>query len=63
MPLLDFTSGYVRRSIDSFPKQGTKTPWKLYQNYVLDYATLKFGAVDDGTMRFETPTKAAAHAA
>ncbi len=52
-PLLDFTSSYVRRSIDSFPKQGSKTPWKLYQNYLLDYATLKFGAINDDAMRFE----------
>lgn len=52
-PLIDFSSGYVRRAIDSFPKQGSKTPWKLYQNYLFDYATLKFGALDDGAMRFE----------
>ena len=51
-PLLDFTSGYVQRAIDTFPKQGSKTPWRLYQNYLLDYAALKFGAVDDGTMVF-----------
>ena len=53
LPLLDFTSGYVQRSIESFPKQGSKTPWKLYQNYLLDYASLKFGAIDDGALHFE----------
>ena len=57
LPLLDFTSGYVRRSIDSFPKQGSKTPWKLYQNYLLDYASLKFGAIDDGALHFEPSAK------
>ncbi len=51
-PLLNFTSGYVQRSIDQFPKQGSKTPWKLYQNYLLDYATLRLGKVDDGAMTF-----------
>ena len=56
LPLLDFTSGYVQRSIDSFPKQGSKTPWKLYQNYLLDYASLKFGAIDDGALHFERAT-------
>ena len=25
-PFIDFTSGYVQRSIDQFPKQGSKTP-------------------------------------
>ena len=33
-PLLDFTSGYVQRSLDQFPKQGSKEPWRLRQNYV-----------------------------
>ena len=28
-PFIDFSSGYVRRSIDKFPKQGSKAPWRL----------------------------------
>ena len=55
-PWLDFSSGYVTRSIDQFPRQGLKKPWKLYQNYALDLVTLKFGAVDDGTLRFSIPS-------
>jgi cation diffusion facilitator CzcD-associated flavoprotein CzcO len=51
-PFLDFTSGYVQRAIDQLPKQGTRTPWKLYQNYALDIVTLKFGKLDDGVMDF-----------
>jgi len=51
-PFLDFSSGYVRRSIEKFPQQGTKAPWKLYQNYALDILTLKYGAVEDGVMEF-----------
>jgi cation diffusion facilitator CzcD-associated flavoprotein CzcO len=54
-PWLDFSSGYVTRSINQFPRQGLKKPWKLYQNYALDLVTLKFGAVDDGTLRFSAP--------
>jgi cation diffusion facilitator CzcD-associated flavoprotein CzcO len=46
-PLIDFSSGYVQRSIDKFPKQGSKRPWKLYQNYALDIVTLKFGSVNE----------------
>ena len=38
-PLLDFTSGYVLRSLDELPKQGSKEPWKLRQNYPLDLRT------------------------
>jgi cation diffusion facilitator CzcD-associated flavoprotein CzcO len=51
-PLLDFTSGYVQRSLDRFPKQGSKEPWKLRQNYVFDIRTIRRGPIDDGAMRF-----------
>jgi monooxygenase len=53
-PLLDFTSGYVQRSLDRFPKQGSKEPWMLRQNYVLDIRTIRRGAIDDGAMRFSS---------
>ncbi len=52
LPLLDFTSGYVLRSLDQFPKQGSKEPWKLRQNYVLDIRTIRRGPIDDGAMQF-----------
>jgi len=57
-PLLDFTSGYVLRSLHEFPKQGSKEPWKLRQNYIVDRRTIRRGAVDDGTMRFSGRTQA-----
>ena len=38
-PLLDLSSGYVRRSIDAFPRQGDSHPWRVRQNYLLDSAT------------------------
>lgn len=57
-PFLDFASGYVKRAIDILPKQGTKKPWKLYQNYALDMLTLRLGRIDDGTMSFtSTPVR------
>jgi monooxygenase len=51
-PLLDFTSGYVLRSIEQLPKQGSKEPWKLRQNYPIDLRTLRYGPVEDGAVRF-----------
>jgi cation diffusion facilitator CzcD-associated flavoprotein CzcO len=51
-PFIDFSSGYVLRSIDKFPKQGSKAPWKLHQNYPMDILNLRFGSVDDGVMEF-----------
>ena len=57
-PMLGFTSGYVRRAGAILPHQGSKAPWKVHQNYVLDLAALKFGKLEDGTMRFETRGRA-----
>ena len=49
-PLLDFSSGYVQRSIALLPKQGKKAPWKLYQNYFLDLMGLRYGGIEDGVI-------------
>jgi hypothetical protein len=49
-PWLDFTSGYVQRSLALFPKQGSKRPFRLHQNYALDLFTLRHGLIDDGTL-------------
>jgi cation diffusion facilitator CzcD-associated flavoprotein CzcO len=57
-PWVDFSSGYVRRSLDKFPKQGSKAPWKLRQNYARDIMTLRFGRIDDGVMEFSNPPSA-----
>jgi cation diffusion facilitator CzcD-associated flavoprotein CzcO len=53
-PMLDFTSGYIQRSIDAFPKQGPKAPWKSYQNYMRDVWTVTYGSIEDGAMAFTT---------
>ena len=54
-PWLSFTSGYVQRSVAMFPKQGSKAPWKLHQNYALDLMNLRFASIDDGVMQFTNP--------
>jgi cation diffusion facilitator CzcD-associated flavoprotein CzcO len=51
-PLLNLTSGYVRRSVQDFPSQGSRRPWRARQNYALDVLDFKLGRVDDGVMRF-----------
>ena len=51
--VLDFTSGYVQRALHTLPRQGSKTPWRVHQNYVKDLSMLRFGRVDDGTMEFK----------
>ncbi|MGN6271176.1 MAG: flavin-containing monooxygenase [Sphingomonas sp.] len=54
VPFLDFTSGYVQRSIDKLPRQGHRKPWRLNQNYARDLMALKFGSVDR-EMEFSNP--------
>jgi monooxygenase len=58
-PLMDFSSGYVLRSIDQFPKSGSKGPWRLRMNYLVDRVALSRGSVDDGDMEFGTGAPAA----
>ena len=54
-PFVDMQSGYVQRAMEKAPQQGSKLPWKLYQNYALDLATLRFGKVNDETLVFSNP--------
>ncbi len=51
-PVLNLTSGYVRRALNSLPRQGSKKPWKTYQNYALDLMALRFNTLNDGAMAF-----------
>ena len=51
-PWVDFSSGYFQRSAAMMPKQGSKAPWKLHQNYARDILALRYGKVDDGALTF-----------
>jgi len=51
-PLIDFSSGYVQRAIEQFPKQGSVRPWKLFQNYALDLWMIKHSKIADSAMDF-----------
>jgi monooxygenase len=58
-PFIDLKSGYVLRSLDKFPKQGVRAPWRLYQNYARDILTLRYGAIEGGALEFSNNAKAA----
>jgi monooxygenase len=62
-PFIDLQAGYVLRSIDAFPKQGIKAPWRLYQNYARDTALLRFGAIEDDALEFSAGAAAVDSAA
>lgn len=48
----DFNPGYMRRSMDQFPKQGDRSPWRNTQDYLLDRRLLGNGPVNDGVLQF-----------
>jgi cation diffusion facilitator CzcD-associated flavoprotein CzcO len=60
-PVIDFNSGYIQRALETLPRQGSKTPWRLHQNYIRDLSMLRYGRIDDGTMEFKA-APAASHA-
>ncbi|HKR12565.1 MAG TPA: NAD(P)/FAD-dependent oxidoreductase [Pyrinomonadaceae bacterium] len=63
-PVIDFNSGYVLRALDSLPRQGSKAPWRLRQNYIRDLSLMRYGRVADGTMEFkQTPNNCVLSAA
>jgi len=51
-PFMEFTPGYVLRSLNELPKQGSRIPWRLNQNYLLDVQLIRRGKVADEGLRF-----------
>jgi monooxygenase len=54
-PLLGLSSGYVQRSADRFPKQGSRAPWQVHQSYLRDYRSLKMSPIEDEAMSLSNP--------
>jgi monooxygenase len=57
-PFLDLASGYVQRSVQKLPRQGSRTPWRLHQNYIRDVRLMRRGPLADEGMTFQTRTAA-----
>ncbi len=53
-PFLDFSSGYVTRAAARLPKQGAREPWRHPQDYFRDVKNLRFAALEDGVLRFDS---------
>lgn len=54
----NFSSGYIQRALASWPRQGSKAPWRVYQNYFRDVFSLKWSSIDDGALVFSSPPEA-----
>ncbi|MCE1178223.1 MAG: NAD(P)/FAD-dependent oxidoreductase [Micrococcales bacterium] len=53
-PLLPLDAGYVHRAEGAFPKQGTRAPWQMHQNYARDLVMMRTADVGAG-MAFAPP--------
>jgi cation diffusion facilitator CzcD-associated flavoprotein CzcO len=49
------SSGYVRRGNDRMPRQGTRGPWKVRNDYVRDVPVLRHSPIEDGVLEFSRP--------
>ena len=49
---LNLTSGYIKRSKDIFPKQGSRSPWTNNQNFLKDIFQIRYGKINDGEIKF-----------
>jgi cation diffusion facilitator CzcD-associated flavoprotein CzcO len=52
-----FSSGYVQRAVAHWPKQGSRAPWRVYQNYLRDLWSLKWSPVDNPALAFSNPAE------
>ena len=58
-PWLDFSSGYIQRSVAMLPKQGEKAPWRQNQNYFKDIKEMRKAPIEDAALEFSTAKAAA----
>ncbi|RLV48140.1 NAD(P)/FAD-dependent oxidoreductase [Nocardioides mangrovicus] len=50
-PFLDFAAGYVLRSVEQLPRQGSSGRWRMPQNYLRDAVRMRLGRVRDDALR------------
>ena len=51
--LSEFSSGYIQRARNIFPKQGNKKPWVNTQNYIIDWFEINHGKIEDKNLLFK----------
>ncbi|AKT40558.1 flavin-containing monooxygenase [Chondromyces crocatus] len=59
LPLLDFAAGYVKRTIDLWPRQGDRAPWRMSVDYQADTKLLREDSVEDRDLRFSSHVRPA----
>ena len=56
-PFSDFSAGYLQRQINNLPRQGSKKPWLLKQNYLFDLMNIRHGDIENEVLEFTSPLK------
>jgi cation diffusion facilitator CzcD-associated flavoprotein CzcO len=51
-PLMNLSSGYVRRAAAVLPRQSDRRAWRMLNNYLLDLPRMRLSRIDDGDMMF-----------
>jgi cation diffusion facilitator CzcD-associated flavoprotein CzcO len=52
-----FSSGYIQRSLEKLPRQGTDRPWRVKQNYFADLLNLRYSSIANKALEFSNPRK------
>lgn len=58
LDMVDLESGYIQRAKHFIPRHGSKSPWRVHQNYIMDLAATRFSRLDDEAMQFLTQASA-----
>ena len=61
-PILDLTSGYVQRVVNELPQQGTRSPWTIRQNWLLDSRDMRRTDREQDMMFGKAKVAVASHA-
>ena len=51
-PLMNLSSGYVRRAAGALPRQSDRRAWRMLNNYLLDLPRMRLSRINDGDMMF-----------
>jgi len=49
---LNLCLGYISRAKKDLTKQGSNRPWRVYQNYLVDMLTTRFGPIREQALQF-----------
>ena len=53
-PLLNLNSGYIQRAAGALPQQGDREPWRLHQQHVREWLSLRLGRLGSGALDFRS---------